>query len=97
MSILDLVQDELFVVDGYAAIPDSYAQSEEEKARKVSFTPSSNDDVIVFSGSTDELANENTLLAVSDNIKNLYTDTGLNNYKAVKTYTVEIPDTEAIV
>jgi hypothetical protein len=84
-------------VDGYAAIPDSYAQSEEEKSRKLSFTPANSEDVIVFSGSINALANENMLLDVSENIKNLYTDTGLNNYEAVKTYTVEIPDTEAIV
>jgi hypothetical protein len=97
VSIIDVVRDNSFVLDSYEALPDAFTQNEEEKARKVSFDPASPESIVVFSGSVDALATQEGLLSTATNLENLYTDTGLNNYDPVKSYTATAPDDAATV
>jgi hypothetical protein len=58
----------------------------------VSFDPASPESIVVFSGSVDDLATSEALLNTATNLENLYTDTGLNSFEPVKSYSIIAPD-----
>ena len=84
MSIIDVVRDGLFVLNDYEAMPQGFAQTEEEANRKVNFSPTNPEDVVVFSGSVSDLKSQENLVTVADAIRTLYTDTGLNNFEPIQ-------------
>ena len=94
LNITDLVSNKLFVLNDYAALPPSFATTAEEAGRIVDFTPNNINDVLVFSGSLSELATDAGLVSIENNLRNLYTNTGVNEHPPVKNYisSSEVPN-----
>jgi len=100
VSIIDVVRDNLFVLNGYAALPKAFALNEHEASRSISFTPVNPEDIVVFSGSVSELAIQENFLTTASNIFDLYDSSSLESFEPIKNYITLNPqtseDTEAI-
>ncbi|NDK09599.1 BspA family leucine-rich repeat surface protein [Candidatus Gracilibacteria bacterium] len=93
VDIVDLINQKGFVLDGYGALPNSFATNTGAILGEVNFTPSNAGNVLIFDGTPEELISYSGALLVAQKSYDLYNGTGINNHKSLNPYIVINPST----
>lgn len=95
ITLQEVLDQDLFVMNKFSAIPRGIEKAGEESNRRVSFAPSRHADGILFQGSSDTLASKTGSLSLAQTMYEYYEGTGIANAESLLSFTSNDPTLES--